>query len=359
MSSNHYAEAYLKAFHAGAEVQGGLAFKRALEQLKLDNTPDSLFRIDVLLRQIHTKRAPKFDAFIHDQANQNFLYLLCFYVGTFVGRYSQQQVDWYTYEEFAKLRTPQELQGIPHSFSTSVVCVLTRNGQLSAYYFPLVAMQKIMFDGDAEASVLATANRFMRRVEAPRVLRHPTELPTTTVIDPKTLTVVSDGLYRLGVRVGMQAAYACRTTLEHTALLEPQLVSVALDGKHKVVVMSYNTIDQALQIGHEALQAFDANSIAKILTYVGALELPDILANALILEAHLYAPDVRLILAVPYRAAEHADGFALHTPRVLDCSLGEECMPILSQAFFAGLDKFNPPGLWQQRFVPEVEAAMA
>ncbi|MEQ1517199.1 MAG: hypothetical protein ABL931_12005, partial [Usitatibacteraceae bacterium] len=82
MPLNHIADRYLHAFDKQEEFDGGLSFRKALLQSNLDSSVESLNRVDYLLNQMRTRLHPNPDEFLDPQPNQNFLYLLAFYVGT-------------------------------------------------------------------------------------------------------------------------------------------------------------------------------------------------------------------------------------------------------------------------------------
>ncbi|QNB01118.1 hypothetical protein [Massilia sp. Se16.2.3] len=160
MPVNHIAEQYLHAFTSGGDFPGGLAFRKALGQANLDFTPDSLGRIDMLLRQMRTRLRPDYTPFINKQENQTFLYLLCFYVGAVVCRYTRDDFAWYSYDELKEAAPPEFLAQIPEAFATSMVCLLRENGVL----LPLSPILDLLFDEAGDASVLATADKTMRRL---------------------------------------------------------------------------------------------------------------------------------------------------------------------------------------------------
>lgn len=87
------AQAMLRAYHAGKLLPNDIAFHKALSQVNLDYTPDSLDRIDRLLRQIRAQLKPKYDAFVGIPANDKFLLLLGYYVGTLIARFTLQRIE--------------------------------------------------------------------------------------------------------------------------------------------------------------------------------------------------------------------------------------------------------------------------
>lgn len=122
---NAVADQYLRAFRENAEFEGGLNFRQALTQSKLDFSVGSLERVDILLDQIRARFAPEPDQFIADQRNVNFLCLLAFYVGEVVARASGAAIEWLQYDEMIE-RIPSNRAFFPYCFGSSVTCILSR-----------------------------------------------------------------------------------------------------------------------------------------------------------------------------------------------------------------------------------------
>lgn len=352
MSSTQLAEAYLRILESDELPPGGVAFRKALGQARLDYTPDSLIRVDMLLRQIREKLKPRFDTFIAEPANLNFLYLLGFYVGTVVGRYTLQAVEWYAYPQLSEVLPAAELEKLPESLATAMACTYRRDGQLSACFFPLGAIADNIFLGEGARSVLENAEDFMRRALDVPVLRRGAAAPP-----PAGDAELAGAVRRLGLLAGAQAAWACRTALEGGHRLEPQLTAETEQGQRVIHSMPFDAFDEAIERYQATLSDPEPTSAGAVLAYDGYINLPRFRTDALVIEAHWYAPALKVQIAVPYRPAGHAAGFALHGPRLLESSLGDALLPALETAFFAGIDSFNPPGLWSERFVDEDDAA--
>ena len=156
MNMNDRAEKYLQAFHDGEEFPGGLAFRKALLQVKLDYTVESLSRIDRLLDQIRTKLRPEYGEFIDEPQNQNFLFLLCFYVGKVAACNSNQVITWYDYEGMIR-KIPDNGAMFPQCFETAITCILNKRG----FFVPLSSICSRLFDESVDKSVRFSAEGFM------------------------------------------------------------------------------------------------------------------------------------------------------------------------------------------------------
>jgi hypothetical protein len=94
MPITEIANSYLEAFSRNEEIEGGLPYRRALQNTNLDGSAQSLERIDHLLDQLRIQLQPQADEFLSDQGNVNFLYLLAFYVGQVAANYSGSTAIW-------------------------------------------------------------------------------------------------------------------------------------------------------------------------------------------------------------------------------------------------------------------------
>ena len=160
MSMNEIYEKYLNAFFRGEEIPGGLSYKTALGQCKLDGSMASLKKIDLLLDQIRERHRPNFDEFIAVQANQNFLYLLAFYTGNAIATAADADLDWLSYAEFIAL-DPSLASVWPRAFESSIVCLIAKPSNKVKQMLPLVPIVIRLFEGPEEKSVWFSATGFV------------------------------------------------------------------------------------------------------------------------------------------------------------------------------------------------------
>ena len=125
MEMSQVAKKYLTAFFGNAEIPGGLSYQKALGQCNFDWKIGRLQRIDILLDQIREKQKPDFDDFLSVHANQNFLYVLCFYVGVTVAKNSGQAIEWQAYKDVIAAEPSLAAVWKP-VFETSVACMLRK-----------------------------------------------------------------------------------------------------------------------------------------------------------------------------------------------------------------------------------------
>ncbi len=156
MPLNPLASQYLEVFKNNGEFDGGLSFQTALQQANLDLSIESLNRVDQLLDQVRARVKPQFDTFLGVSANQNFLYLLCFYVGQCVAFNSRQGIVWLQYGELIEA-FPEHKGMYPECFATSVTCLLEKTG----FFIPLSSIQERLFDDPPGKSVAFSASGFL------------------------------------------------------------------------------------------------------------------------------------------------------------------------------------------------------
>ena len=150
---------YLMALQTNEEIPGGLAYPKALAQLGMDWSMESLHRVDALLDQIREKQKPTHEEFLGDPAKQNFLNVLCFYTGMTVAKNSGQAIEWYRWEEVVP-GNPGLEQVWPRAFETSVICTLTKDGR-QKQFLPFVPIVIRLFEGPDEKSVHFSASGFL------------------------------------------------------------------------------------------------------------------------------------------------------------------------------------------------------
>jgi len=153
-------------------------------------------------------------------------------------------------------------------------------------------------------------------------------------------------LRRLAMLIGCQVACACRTRLDSGDALEARLMQEAADGQRLIVSTLFMSPDEAFASCQKRLDVPDRGVVGSVLAYDGYINLPSFRTDAVVCVGRWHAADLRLSIAVPYRHAAKAGGLALFSPRVLESSVADSYLPVIEEGFFAGIDSFEPSGLW-------------
>lgn len=115
---NETAKYFLDCYARHAKVDGGLAYGTALQQARLDYTPESLVRLNALLDQVRERAKPERGKFLSAQGGVNFCYMLAFYLGRYIEKSSGIPVSWYRYEDAARV-LPSDF-GLPDDFFSQI-----------------------------------------------------------------------------------------------------------------------------------------------------------------------------------------------------------------------------------------------
>lgn len=342
MPINDLARRYLDHFAQGLDIPGGLPHRKALAQIRLDFSPESLDRIDLLLRQMRQRLQPEAESFIQDQGNQNLAYLLAFYIGETIARFTDQRCNWFEYEELKTVASPELLADYPYGFITSITCVFERDG----FYVPLSPMFEQLFHDDARMTVAGSAQRILRRVLDKPLLLPPA--PGEAAAEPAN-ALIAEAIAGALDFAGGAAAFCIHGVLEGAAL-PPTLAHGNVSGKVTMVSMMDGDIDRGLKV----LDTNAENAQQSALIYDGFVNLPSRRTDALVVEMRAYQPlPFSAQIVIPYRHADKPGGFALHAPRLLSFSLDAAHLPSVREGFFKGLRGFNPAGMWDKHYVTE------
>ncbi|HMV07065.1 MAG TPA: hypothetical protein PKA30_16170, partial [Accumulibacter sp.] len=222
----------LSAYHAGL-LHDSIAYAKELADAQLDDTPDSLQRIDHLLRQVHAQLKPRLASFADSPANGQFLMLLADYIGPVIARFTLQRVEWYRPEELAPVLPAAAQEKIEACFQTSIRCTFLRNGEVSGLFLPLAPSHDILFAGDSTVSLAASGDRILRRCLSSPVLHAPSPALLAPGFAADQTASVAVALHRRGLLVGAQTALDCRTTLEHGSALEPRITEEYANGQRR------------------------------------------------------------------------------------------------------------------------------
>ena len=122
-------------------------------------------------------------------------------------------------------------------------------------------------------------------------------------------------------------------------------------GKQNLVrFMDEEDLGRAVAAAQEAFETNSHSALLSTLVYDGYVTLPDGKTDALLLTSAVHCdPPISLGMVLPYRNAEHPDGFAIHRPKFTQLVGIELDSDALGQAFFAGVDSHEEgAAVWTQ-----------
>lgn len=326
MLMDERAEIYLKTWAEGGEFPGGLAFRTALSQSNPDFSLESLDRIDHLLEQIRLRFGLEYAAFVEKKANQNFVFLLGFYIGTVVARQSQVPIKWQSYEELCAL-WPTAKDDYAENLATSVTCLLGSN----ALFIPLAPVLGRLFDPDNVATVRVSAEKYIVNQDAQLGFRQPS---------PAELDATPPGLRLLANVMHMSGMLCARTVAEIAGanMVVPALASSMPDGQRTVQQLMFETNEEAVNTGLRYLKTNPEKALQMAFVYDAYIKLAHGRFDALIIEiCTKYPSPYSMTLAVPYRPANHPQGVAFHRVKLVNNRADQDTQRILLNHFYAGV----------------------
>jgi hypothetical protein len=337
MTTDADAHGLLETFQYNVSIKGGVAFEKALRQVNLDYTPDSLGRIDQLLIQIRRQKPSEYGEFLDREDGRNFLLVLGVYIGVVVQRYTRLPSHWAQHLELLEQFADNETQAIPHRLETSLTLVLG-----DGYYMPMVAVVAVLFAPESTGSVLTAAEQWLRRAIGVPLLKPPLSPPARPLDVPSQALPLA--LYRGGECAGIAAGFAISTAIEDASTLTPMLADTSADGKTLFTSLMYDSMESANSEGMARIQADVPGTPQTVFVYDGYVNLPHYRTDALRINVRSYAAAsadaLRFHIALPYRPATNDQGFSLHLPRLMESSFecDEALLAWLAAGFFAGLN---------------------
>ncbi len=142
---------------------------------------------------------------------------------------------------------------------------------------------------------------------------------------------------------GFVAAHAIHCVSQGKSLTVPLLVVEKPDGSQQYIQVTGMSSEEAVTQGEQLLTNPVAGARRGVLAFEAYLNLPPGQTDAIFLHAHCYQPEVqKLLVAVPFRAANHPDGFAVFRPKFIAYE-DEPINPGALDAFLRGA-ALHPPG---------------
>jgi hypothetical protein len=156
---NDIATKFLQTLAAGGEVEGGWTAGQALQQARLDYSPDSLPRLDALLAQVREQSMPTREA-LDSLPGRNFASLVVFYLIEMVRRGSGADIAWHD-RASALAALPAGTQ-VPDASFTRLVA---HAPDQAAVFYPLGWLELQLLPGGKRSSAADYAASLVAQLE--------------------------------------------------------------------------------------------------------------------------------------------------------------------------------------------------
>lgn len=153
-------------------------------------------------------------------------------------------------------------------------------------------------------------------------------------MDDETVMLVD-----LARQAGFLAAHAVWCVSDGGPLIP--VMGIELEGGRRDLVR-FADEDNLERAVHRAKASFESNpegALLATLIYDAYVTLSDGKTDGLVLESRVYCdPPIEIGMVVPYRSAEHPNGFAVFRPKIIKISPDATASEVLGRAFFEGVD---------------------
>jgi hypothetical protein len=313
---------FLEAYAAGGEPDGGWKYAKALQQARLDFTPESLARLDALLTQLRARTQPT-RADLDTPQGRNFESLVVFYLVELARRISNALLKWDDLASARRILPPgTSLEDSPR---TRLVVDAPANGLL---FKPLAWLEGRLLDdgepvtpGDYLAGVLAQLKQ-----DGPAVW------------SSAMFAVGSVGSWHMMMAADGRGIWPTLITSKAPSTL-----------RH----MERGDLQGAVQHCHYVLNQNPEGVAWQVSGYPGYADYNGERVDAVIMLAATYGDDpLRLAVAFPFRPAAEGRRLAILQPTVVEASHSVEAVGRLTGALERGIRgvQWAVAGSWNELY---------
>ena len=344
MDENQRCAQLLDSFLNHREIDGGLAFQERLQQQRLDYSLASLERLDQFLRWLRGELKPTYTEFVNKPDTQNFLRLVAFYIGMTVARAGKLSVKWLTFDDAQK--------GIPElefQFETTSVCLLA-----GRFYFPLGLVTEILIQPDPQRTVPGWAEEVLKTAPPPlqSILQCSVQSELTAPIDAQ---------WALAIRKAGFVAAWCMFAVEGGTPGRPTVFVPGEGGKGTFIDFGfYETAESALKGASDQMDVNPDKQPFQVMSFDGYANLHTGRTDALTIELRIYAGGqfvkhggFTMKVACPYRHANDPKGFAIYSPKLLECSGDAAMNGAIFKLFYLGVEEFKAADFGWKKYLDE------
>ncbi len=313
---NELATHYLQVYAEGGEADKGWMYGKALRQARLDYSPESLGRLDALLKQIRERAKPS-RAELDSPQGRNFEALVAFYLIAMARRGTHAEIVWMARD--AALKAYPSAAQVPDTPSASLLACAPDH---AAVCQPLAWVEaQVLPDGHVlpAASFIAS---LVERLEQDG----PTEWPRMA---RAIGTIASSQMHELA-----NGRPALPTMLTEKS---PSAVTTLGSGRNTI-----DEVQRAATEGVELLEKNPAGAVWQVFSYNGFAEVQGARMDAVVVFAAAYgAHAMRMVVSFPYRPAVEGRRLQILRPAVREADVPADVLRKLNAPLERGIREFG------------------
>ncbi len=312
MSLDATAAEFLQAYAAGGEPADGWLYARALQQTRLDFTPESLARLDQLLAQVRERVKPS-RVDLDTVKGRNFASLIAFYVAELARRQTGASLCWHDREAALKM-LPAGVE-VPDGPGARLLLNALDQGAL---FRPLSWVENQVLPGGRPLGAAAFIATMVEAIE-------------------------SDGpvvWWDAAGALGRMASWQMMMAADGGSVL-PMLLSEKAPTTWVMLMTGHRPnedVDEALRRGAKAIDENPHGAAWQAFSYDGILEHDGERLDAVMVIARAYgARPLMMKVAFPYRPSRDGRRFAILQPALREASVANEKVGLLQGAIDRGI----------------------
>jgi len=310
---------FLDTYAAGGEVDGGWLYAKALQQCRLDFTPDSLGRLDHLLKQVRERAKPT-PADLDTPRGRNFLSLLAYYVIACLQRRTGSAFDWHD-RESAQALLPAGTQ-VPEGTQTRLVAV---NEDLGIAYWPLGWLEAQLAQDGPRRLAGDLLGEMVKQVE-----RHGPAV-----------------WWRAAFMLGRMAAWEMMSAATPAGQVMPSMLTSLQPRTFTMLGSSLfggESLPESVRRGAELMEGNPDGAAWQVMGYDGILAVGADRLDSIMVVASAYGDrPFMLKIAFPYLPAQDGQGFAILQPVLREASVDKDTFERMFGAIERGIQSLKWP----------------
>lgn len=313
-------KAYLDAFDHDKPMPA-MAYRQELKALNLDYSAESLIRLDNFLTELRVGTRPEFQQYMQRGDLQQMLTFLGMYLGTTIARVTRQSIRWMERQEVNERGTWGQL---PDMFTTMISCALAD----TLLHLPLEVICLILFDPDQAETCVQRLN-FYRKNAKPLQPFYRTSLSKVIIAQTEAEKTWAAAM-RLGGVLAAYGIYLARAEALAPTTLSGSAFQTFMDTPAEIAIDQIRKNPQKLPFQSLAFDAY--------------INLPEGRQDAVSVVIFCYGEfAVEWKIMLPYRREADGAGLVFSTPLLAFSSRSNVNLPLLSHAFYVGVNSFKTP----------------